>query len=251
MNHLDLYSGIGGFTIAAQWAGYHTIAFCEIKPFACQVLKRRFPRIPNLGDVTKLRTDQFLAEYGSVDLITGGVPCQPASQIGKRRGRSDVRWLWPDTVRIMREVRPEWGLFENPRGILTVDGGRAFNEILCDFYRSGFDVWWDVIPARAVGAPHERKRVWIVAHANSEGLEGYARNGKEEKGRPQPHRHVSQGGLSLGKLPVGRWESEPSFQRVAHGIPNRVGRIDSIGNAICPQVAFEILRHVRPSRSFL
>lgn len=254
MRHLDLFSGIGGFALAAKHAGWETVGFCEVNPFCQKVLAKHFPNKPIFNDVTTLckrisdcpcvGTDQFTDTYGHVDVITAGVPCQPASQIGKQRGTSDERWLWPDAIRIVRELQPKYAIFENPYGILTVNGGEGFKEILEGLDHSGFDAWWDVIPACAVGATHQRKRVWVVAHSRGEGLEGHAGNGNEETGRAEQTGPTSEGGLPQDEHFQGWWDADPGVQRVANGVPARVDRLTAVGNAIVPQVAYQIFKAI-------
>ncbi len=207
--HLDLFSGIGGFALAAKWAGFETVAFCEIDPYCREVTQAHWPGVEHYQDVTKLcrriydceyeeetgeancprcnaefgececiGTDQFTDTHGYPDLITGGVPCQPASLIGKRGGTDDERWLWPDTIRIMRELQPRFGVFENPPAILTLEGGRAWNGILSGLVEIGYDLWWELLPAYAVGAGHRRERVILVASdSDCAGFKGHSGNG--------------------------------------------------------------------------
>lgn len=267
---LDLFSGIGGFSLAAQWAGGKTIAFAETSTYASEVLVHHWPHIPNLGDVTKLcrriydceptesddvwcprcdaefgecgciGTDEFTDTYGFPDVITAGVPCQPTSLVGKRSGASDERWLWPDTLRIISELRPRFAILENPRAILTLENGNSFRQILGTFTEIGYDVQWEVVPAFAVGAGHRRERVWILASdANSEGLEGHARNvkaiGKEKENRYPPASDLRTRTID-GRL----WYRQSQIEPVVNGIPGRLARnrLTAIGNAIVPQVAF-------------
>lgn len=159
--HLDLFSGIGGFSIAAEACGFETVAFCEIDPEANIVTNHFWPHVPNLHDIRTITRDNY--PYRLPDIIAGGVPCQPASALGLMRGTSDERWLWPDTIRIMRELRPRFGVFENPPALLTLEGGAAWNGIVSGLVASGYDLWWDVFPAAAFGAGHLRERVILVA----------------------------------------------------------------------------------------
>ncbi|NDD40339.1 MAG: hypothetical protein EB082_18350, partial [Verrucomicrobia bacterium] len=191
--HLDLFSGIGGFSLAAHWAGFRTVAFSEVCPDASRVLAHHWPRVPNLGSVSKLcrraydceqrdddvvwclrcdanfgdcecvETDEFTERFGEIDLLTGGVPCQPASLLGARRGTADARWLWTDTLRIVGELRPCYCVFENPPALLTLENGRAFNGIISGLAALGYVGWYDVLPAAAIGAGHRRERVIIIA----------------------------------------------------------------------------------------
>jgi len=166
--HLDLFSGIGGFSLASEACGWRTAAFVEIEPYCRAVLARHWPNVPQFEDVRNV-SSASLAGRGidpdAIDLITAGVPCQPASVAGKRRGEADERWLWPEALRVVREVRPRWAVFENPRGLLSLDAGRAFAGILGGLAACGLDAAWVVYGATDVGAPHRRERLFLVAHA--------------------------------------------------------------------------------------
>lgn len=174
--HLDLFAGIGGFSLAAHWAGFNTVAHAEVCPDASRVLEYWWPGVPNLGDVRALDAEK-LRLLGPVDLITAGVPCQPASNLGKRRGTADDRWLWPETIGLIRCIRPRYFVAENPPALLSLEGGRAFNGIVGGLAALGYVGFYDVLPAAAIGAGHLRERVIIVAaDANSARLEGHARD---------------------------------------------------------------------------
>ena len=167
MKHLDLFSGIGLFALAASWAGIETVAFCECEPFAVKVLSKNFPGVPVYPDVREMCGREILRRFGPVDIISGGIPCQPASCAGKREGTADDRWLWPEAFRVVSEIKPTWCLFENVSGLLTLDGGMVFQNLLSELESLGYEVQAFVIPACAVDAPHRRDRVWILAHAES------------------------------------------------------------------------------------
>ena len=216
MTHLDLFSGIGGFAIAAQACGYTTVGFCEREPYAQQILKERFcaesERIyPNTnggngsaepwkqqkelaaqhrGIRPRLHDDIFTlngADYAGVDLLTGGFPCQPFSVAGKRLGKADDRAIWPEMLRVIREAKPTWIIGENVAGIVTME----LDNILSDLEALGYAAWPLVIPACAVDARHRRDRVWIVAHSESNirrqdgrgAPQGEGRSGQEAEGR--------------------------------------------------------------------
>ena len=189
MTHASLFSGIGGAELAASWMGWENIFHCEINPFGRKVLEYWFPKSISYEDITK--TD-FREWKGKVDVLTGGFPCQPFSQAGKRAGDKDDRYLWPEMLRAIREIQPEWVVGENVAGIISmvesgedVEMGRSDNlfeesiiyrkeqqytiERICkDFESIGYSIQPIVIPACAVGAPHRRDRVWFVAHRNSD-----------------------------------------------------------------------------------
>src|SRR5664280_1013340 len=192
MNHLDLFSGIGGFALAAQtvWGSdYHCVGFCEIDSFCQQVLRKNFEGVKIYGDIRGLTAEQLagdsegkssnsvssVSEWGSngtggirdvrpfrIDLLTGGFPCQPFSTAGKRKGTQDDRFLWPEMLRVIREVKPRWVIGENVAGIIEM----ALGQVCADLEGLDYEVQPFVIPACAVNAPHRRDRVWIVGHAN-------------------------------------------------------------------------------------
>lgn len=142
---------------------FRTIAFSEIDPYCCALLKHRFPHIPNLGRVQHVTRDSVLRATGVLPaVVTGGFPCQPASCAGKRAGMADERWLWDECRRVLDELRPRFGLFENVPGLLTVDGGRAYARIVADLARIGYASLRMPLSAAAVGAPHLRKRIFII-----------------------------------------------------------------------------------------
>jgi len=278
--HLDLFSGIGGFSIAAEWAGFKTIAFCETDKAASRVLAHHWPEIPNLKDVNKLclrcydcetnpddtefvwcnrcnadfgdceciGSDAFLDEFGSPDLITGGVPCQPASAIGAQRGTSDERWLWPQATRIMREIMPRFAVFENPPAILTLESGRAWNGVVSGLAALGYDCWWDVLPAAAIGAGHQRERLFLVcSDPNGARLEGHPWN--EDGGlAAQPVRSACPATVQPVTYQVEQWASpEPSLRPTIDGLPANLVEtaLRCVGNSVCPQVAYQILKAIR------
>lgn len=175
MTHGDLFSGIGGFSLAARWCGIKTLWSVEIDGFCTKVYRKHFPEVEVHGDVKKVKALQY------VDIITAGFPCQPVSVAGRRKGDKDERWLWPDIVRLLREIRPRWLLVENVPGLLSVEAGRLFGGVLRDLAESGYNAEWDCIPASAVGAPHIRDRVWLVAYpAERPGQQGVARAAKRK-----------------------------------------------------------------------
>ena len=258
--HLDLFSGIGGFALAARWAGFETIGFCEIDKYAQKVLKKNFPGVPIYEDVTKLNGNQFKNIY----LLTGGFPCQDISIAGKGAGIEGERsGLWSELHRIISEVRPKYALIENVPA-LTFRGG---TRVIGDLTEIGYDCEWQIVGADDVGAPHRRKRIWIVAYSSSMGRKErpdfrgeiqeeiggsksdfrsssssedvtYSNNsGRKEQWREKP---IQEEQLTLKCS--SRWLPEPPVGRVVNGLPNRVDRLKGLGNAIVPQVAYEIMR---------
>lgn len=358
---LDLFSGIGGFSLAARWTGgIETIGFCETDPYCCRVLEKNFPGVPIHGDIRQLKG----ADVGPADIISGGFPCQPFSVAGKRCGTEDDRYLWPEMLRIVSDVRPAWVVGENVdglvrmgvqfgvpevasrkhqrteefdylRGIFTRQETMLLFSILEDLEALGYGAVPLVIPACGVDAPHLRYRVWIVAHAVNGGSQKRraesikslqekcdrrdadthkcptAKESSNERGdvahpsrrgfgtdgrTPGSGGHVDLRGQNVADAEVGtvgaglcqdepgrigrgrlgdggsedvpnadssgcreqrrtvagtteqptpeqpcRWIPEPFICRVAHGVPARVDRLRSLGNAIVPQVAYRIL----------
>ena len=160
---LDLFSGIGGFSLGLESTGYfETIAFVEKDKFCQQVLQKNFKDTPIESEVRNVKGDKYAA-----DIITGGFPCQPFSVAGKRRGTEDDRYLWDETIRIIRECKPRWFIGENVEGIINIQEGVVLRQVQDDLEKEGFQVQCLVIPASGIGAWHQRKRVWIIAHSNS------------------------------------------------------------------------------------
>lgn len=163
LTHLDTYSGIGGFSVAFEAEGFRTIGFSEIDPDKCLVLQHWWPDVPQLGAVEGITAEQLGIAPGCLDVLTGGVPCQPASALGQMRGTADERWQWPVATGLVSRLRPKFAVFENPPSLLILEDGRAWNGIVSGFCALGYDLWWDVFPAAAFGAGHLRERVIIVA----------------------------------------------------------------------------------------
>lgn len=168
MTHASLFSGIGGFDLAAAWAGWTNLFNCEINPFCRKVLTYHFPDSTSYEDITD--TD-FTLWRGRVDVLTGGFPCQPFSVAGKRQGAADDRYLWPQMLRAIREAAPRWVVGENVYGLASQSRGLVFESVCADLEDAGYEVLPFVIPACAVGAPHRRDRLWIIAHRADAGIE--------------------------------------------------------------------------------
>jgi len=327
MRHIDLFTGIGGFPLAASWvwgAEHEIVAFCEIDPFCQKVLKKHWPEVPIYPDIKELKGEQF----DTVELITGGFPCQPYSVAGKQQGKKDDRHLWPEMFRIIREARPRWIIAENVPGIVNME----LDQVLSDLESEGYTWETFIIPACAVDAPHKRNRVWVVAYSISpentpkliqsfryckpkrRGIEIWGKvtrqaNGETDTNGPSgcgkimadpdnsPAKRQQQHGgeiLSLSEskrfdlggnnvpdpkkqgLSNGRqtgiktgtdekngemafpgfercgggwWAIEPAVGRVANGIPSRVDRLKSLGNAIVPQLAAVIMQGIKEVES--
>jgi len=161
MTHASLFSGIGGFDLAADWAGWENIFHCEINPFCQKVLNYYWPKAISHDNI---KTTDFTVYRGTINILTGGFPCQPYSSAGKRLGKEDERHLWPEMLRAIREIQPRWIVGENVFGIVNWSGGLVFDEVQADLEAEGYEAQAFILPACAVNAPHRRDRVWFIAH---------------------------------------------------------------------------------------
>jgi DNA (cytosine-5)-methyltransferase 1 len=346
MRHIDLFSGIGGFALACEWVGVEKICFVEIDKFCQKVLKKHWPDVPIIEDVNNVEeikqvvanATQFRDSSGSISgcsceyqelqgefrgsdrqpdnaklLLTAGFPCQPFSNAGRKRGASDNRYLWPQTLTVIEAIRPDWIVLENVPGILNMvfpDSAAPVasqatlfnveNDEICDYNtisggierdlrQAGYETVWLVIPACSLGAPHRRDRVWIIANAKSH-RDGRGRvHGNSQDGERQDIQAVKNNGHKIWssvstdnaeitrdshapdtqrerleranteRMPFGRrsaeccdipgwsenwYEVATKFCRVDARVPNRVDRLKSLGNAIVPQVAYQILKAI-------
>jgi DNA (cytosine-5)-methyltransferase 1 len=268
---LDLFSGIGGFSLGLERAGgFETSAFCEINKNAQKVLKKHWPNVPIFEDVTTLKGEQL----GTIDVICGGFPCQDISLAGKGAGLEGARsGLWFEFHRLIKEIKPSWVIAEN----VAVLRSRGLDQVLRSLAEIGYDAEWHCIPASAVGAPHQRDRVWIVAYPQLHGRAAPEIAGSiEETIRRQSQRsdnafdvagassvpapsadvantnivetqvqterqHASQqvlrGTSEAWRTTVGGfWGVEPNVGRVADGVSGRVDRLKQLGNAVVPQI---------------
>ena len=164
MNHLPLFAGINGFGLAADWMGWNQTAHCEIDEFCQKVIQYYWPKsIPHYD----IKETDFKQYKGTVNIISGGFPCQPYSVAGKRKGKDDDRHLWPEMLRAIREIQPRWIVGENVRGLINWNGGLVFDEVQTDLENQGYEVLPFILPAAAVNAPHRRDRIWFVAFKNT------------------------------------------------------------------------------------
>ena len=246
MNVLDLFSGIGGFSLGLEWTGhFKTVGFCEVDDKAATILKRRWPGVPVFSDIRNLKKDMIHEE---IDVICGGFPCQDISFAGKGAGLVGERsGLWYEMHRLIKEIKPKYVIAENVAALRS----RGLDEVLRSLASIGYDAEWHCIPASAVGAPHRRDRVWIIAFPNAD------RDGEsalpvdaEVAVESEP---LADAGLVSAQVPPTRivstievsecsgwWSSEPNVGRVAHGIPGRVDRLKQLGNAVVPHIPMMI-----------
>ena len=238
MKILDLFSGIGGFSIGLEDAGFETVAFCEIEDYPRAVLRKHWPNTPIYRDVRQLTGDQLRADGVFPNVIVGGYPCQPFSHAGVRRGAEDDRHLWPEVYRLVKEIRPAWGIFENVAGHISM----GLDEVLSDLEAEDYAARPFVIPACALNAPHRRDRVWIVARnlGNTTGklCNGDANaNNKKVLSKVKLSSSIQPRRPSLSKDGVGwGFEAEPNVGRVANGVSRTTHRLKALGNAVVPQI---------------
>ncbi len=227
VKHIDLFSGIGGFALAAQnvWgADYQPLLFCDSEDYCQRVLEKHWPDAPIYGDVRTLTRERYINDFGDngrADLLTGGFPCQPFSVAGRRRGADDDRFLWPDMFRIIREFFPRWVIAENVRGLLSQGRGLAFEQVCSDLEALAYDVRSFVIPAAGVGAPHRRDRIWIIANADGHKHRGRRRPSSEANAISEINRKEicarRTGGTSEDVANTG---TSNDFWRSSTGIPH-------------------------------
>ena len=266
MRVLDLFSGIGGFSLGLERAGMQTVAFCEIDPFCRKVLAKHWPKAPIYDDIRTLTQAQLATDGITVDLICGGFPCQDISVAGKGAGITGERsGLWREYARLIGEVRPRYVIVENVAALRS----RGLGRVLGDLAALGYNAEWHCIPAFAVGAPHRRDRLWIVGFPNGDGRPPWQSAGTgmghgrpavaagDDAGAVAGQRSVGPGDTPVSdtarELPHGSgasaqqarreqltncgwWQFEPDVGRVAHGVPARVDRLRALGNAVVPQI---------------
>lgn len=320
---IDLFAGIGGFSLAAHWAGFGTDIFVEREKYCQKVLRKNFPNIPIVDDIFdfNIKLYEELTGKQTTDIISGGFPCQPFSLAGKRKGKEDDRYLWGEMFRVITEIRPRWVIAENVYGIVNISDGLVFEQVHTDLESENYQVQSFIIPASSKNAPHRRDRVWFVGYTDDFGRNSGRSSWKERQIYPeqqgeyeknkrtrderqyrvspfgevgnvtdtnnrsrQKHRFSTRGemlkngvagngivtdtntkrlqrGANKGKdgreraipdEPPGRigglWEKFPTQPPICggnDGIPNRVDRIKALGNAIVPQIAYEIFRTIR------
>jgi DNA (cytosine-5)-methyltransferase 1 len=231
---LDLFAGIGGFTIGLERAGFETAAFCEIDPYAQKVLRKNWPGVPIYDDVRSITAERLASDGIRVDVITGGFPCQDISVAGNQAGIEGERsGLWTECARLIGELRPRYAIFENVTNLLNGERGDWFKRVLWDISSLGYDAEWHCIPASELGAHHHRDRVWIIAYPSGEGLQRgqTARNYGENREEPRDQLIAGFSGIQGSN-----WETEPDVGRVAHGVPSRSHRLKCLGNAVVPPI---------------
>jgi DNA (cytosine-5)-methyltransferase 1 len=290
MKHGSLFSGIGGFELAASWCGWENVFHCENNPFGQKILKHHFPNSKHYEDITTFDATNYA---GRIDIISGGFPCQPFSTAGKRKGTDDERYLWKEMLRIIREVSPSYVVGENVRGLVNWNEGLVFETVCADLENEGYEVVPFILPAAAVNAPHRRDRVWFIAYSNKYNDTNIKRQNKEKDGLQKFNREAVYPWKSNGTTTIQgnatdtdeiglqrrnscgtngwsvqterieasseprSWEEFPTqspFCGGDDGIPReldsitfskwRKESIKAYGNAIVPQVAYQIFKAI-------
>jgi len=229
MRFVELFAGIGGFSLGFERAGMECVGHVEIDPFARSVLRRHWPRVVIRGDVLKLKG----GEFGKVHLICAGIPCQPFSVAGKRRGKDDYRDLWPEVFRVVKIERPRWFVGENVANFANMEFARTKSDLESVGYEVGEPL---VVPACAVGLPHIRQRVWFFAHSASFAVSQAATPIRSVRSSRDTRKDAgSRAGSQVSEI---NWElSEADVCRKIDGVPSRLDRMRCLGNALVPQIA--------------
>jgi len=226
LTHISLFSGIGGFDIAGEWAGFRTVVFCENEPFCQSVLKKHWPEVPLIPDIR----DFDGTKWQGATILTGGPPCQRTSVAAAIQGKRTGETLWPEMARVIKEAFPSWIIIEQPSG-----NKKWENQVAISLEKIGYRFARFERQASDCGAPHQRRRVFIIANASSQRLYSFARLRKtsalEKESWPSP--------------PRGTWRAARTGNSgVDDGISDWVDRLKALGNSIVPQIAFEIMKRI-------
>ena len=278
MRHGSLFSGIGGFDLASEWMGWENIFQVEWDSFCQKVLAKNFPNVKRYGDIKEFDGTKY---RGLIDIISGGFPCQPFSVAGKRKGEKDDRFLWPEMLRVIGEIEPLFIIGENVANLLSMENGKIFDRILADLENKGYKTEQYIIPACSVGAWHRRDRIWIIAHSVNgkhrinkvpdrkeneiQKLDREAicsrmpfrttsinsNNRSQRTKREQPKEVQELEGFQRGKDQriYADWERRPDLFtpilcRSYDGLPFGMDRVKGLGNAIVPQVVYQIFKAI-------
>jgi DNA (cytosine-5)-methyltransferase 1 len=281
MKHGSLFSGIGGFDLASEWMGWENVFHCEWNPFGQKVLKHYWPMAESFEDITK---SDFTKYANTIDILTGGFPCQPFSHAGQRKGTDDERYLWGEMLRAIQEIKPKYVVAENVFGITTLDGGLVFNQVCIDLEGEGYEVQPFIIGAASKNAPHKRERCWFIAHTKFKPTRSDRGTNDEAKGDIRGRNTgdvfgtfcsdgnatdtdgiglrgkgngIRESGFNGQKVAPSGWIDFPTQSPICggdDGIPDRLDDITiskwrkeslkAYGNAIVPQVALEIFKAI-------
>ena len=260
MKVLDLFAGIGGFTLGLERSGFETVAFCEIEPYAQKVLKKNWPGVPIYDDVRTITAKRLASDGIGVDVITGGFPCQDISVSGNQAGIQDGTrsGLWSECARLLGDIRPQYAIFENVTNLLNGHGGDWFKRVLWDISALGYDAEWHCIPASELGAHHHRDRIWIITYPSGQHGRDNGQLATDQAERSQSAINLAticadvadtnsgqrkRGSLSFGIqsqytniVGASGWSAEPDVGRVADGVSSRSHRLKCLGNAVVPPI---------------
>ena len=258
MRHGSLFSGIGGFDYAAQLMNWENIFHCEWNPFCQNILKYYWPNAKSYNDI---RDFNGLIYRGKIDILTGGFPCQPFSASGQRKGTEDNRYLWPQMLRIIGEIKPKWIVGENVIGLTNWNGGLVFEQVCTDLENEGYEILPVVLPATCIGANHQRERIWFIAYSRSEfrtnriqPLNIRATSKRDEKKEVRCKNWEFIEPASDFHTILERWVDKPKHDITDDGIPERLDTttisvedwveesLKGAGNAIVPQLVYEIFK---------
>lgn len=258
MTHGSLFSGIGGFDLAAEWMGWQNIFHCEINKFCQTVLKHHFPTSILYENIKE--TD-FTKHRGAIDVLSGGFPCQPYSVAGKRKGKEDERHLWPEMLRAIREIQPTWVIGENVSGLINWNGGMVFDEVQADLETQGYEVLTFILPAAGINAPHKRDRVWFIANSECNGVQQNEtatlcnRNRNDKEQTHFGENFTSRIGTAVEPFD---WTDWPTQSPICCGDDGLFAELDNItfskwrnesikayGNAVVPQIPFMIFQAIK------
>lgn len=256
MTHGSLFSGIGGFDLAAEWMGWENKFHCEWNEFEQKVLKHYWPKAISYGDITK--TD-FTIWRNRIDILSGGFPCQPYSVAGKRLGSEDERHLWPEMLRAIREIQPRWIVGENVSGLVNWNGGVVFDDLQNELEIEGYEVESFILPAASVGGLHLRERIWIIAYSNqkrgtipifakNDGSKIYRRWQEEIGGKHWFKFKLAPDDRSV----LDRWANRPDLTQFLNGFSTGLDAktilnesTGAYGNAVVPQMVHQIFKSIQ------
>ena len=224
LTHLSLFSGIGGLDLAAEWAGFKTVGQCEWADYPTKILEKHWPSVPRWRDIRTLTKESFYEQTGlrTVDVVSGGFPCQPFSVAGKHGGKDDDRYLWPEMLRVIREICPLWVIGENVPGIVNL----ALDTVLADLEGEGYEAQPFIVPACGVDAPHKRDRVCILAHAINGGSAMRRHRELQDAGTNGDERADNRGGTAAA-LAGERRQDEPAALGMVDGLRAAVHKTDT------------------------
>ena len=251
LTHLSLFSGIGGIDLAAEWAGFKTVGQVEWADFQTKILEKHWPHVARWRDINEFTSNEFYKRTGikkrQLNIISGGFPCQPHSQSGKRLAQNDERDLWPEMRRVICEIRPKWIVAENVSGLRTSDDGRFFRNVLGDIATIGYDAIWITVRASDFGAIHRRERVFTIAYPNSFGWDCLD---KEQKSRPDQFDRKVYADWIARQISIRMdypWvipDTSCRQERNDDGLSEGMDRLKAIGNAVVPQQAYPIFKAI-------